>query len=115
MESILTSIKKALGIEAEYTHFDPDIIMHINSAFLTIKQLIHHMDTPFKIEDASAIWDDMPVDIDELENIKSIVFYRVKLAFDPPTSSFLVDSMHRMSTEDEWRANVESERGYLDE
>lgn len=109
MESILTSIKKELGIEAEYTHFDPDIILHINSAFLAIKQLVEGWDTPFKITDDSATWADLPVPIDELANIKSIVFYRVKLAFDPPTSSFLVDSIHRMSSEDEWRLNVESE------
>lgn len=109
MESILLSIKKNLGIEADYTHFDPDIIFHINTAFVTIKQLIEGMDTPFAIADATATWADVPVPIDALENIKSIIFYRVKLAFDPPTSSFLVDSIHRMSSEEEWRANVESE------
>lgn len=108
MDSILTSIKKLLGISEEYTQFDDDIITHINSVFLNLTQLGVGPEEGFFIEDDSASWDDF-VDIESdipLQAIKSYVYLKVKLLFDPPLSSAVIESTNRMISELEWRLNV---------
>lgn len=110
-DSILTSIKKLLGISEDYTQFDDDIIMHINSVFLNLTQLGVGPDEGFLIEDDSASWDDF-VDLESnmpLQAIKSYIFLKVKLLFDPPLSSTVIESMNRMISELEWRLNVAAE------
>lgn len=114
IESILTSIKKLLGIEAEYDHFDPDIIMHINTQFFTLNQLGVGPETPFRISDASATWMDFTTDMDEYEAVKTLIYCNVRLVFDPPSSSSHIDSLHRIASECEWRLNVQAERGLTD-
>lgn len=106
MESILTSIKKLLGIEAEYTQFDADIIMHINTVFLNLTQLGVGPDEGFFIEDDTAIWEDFIGDSSQLQAVKTYVYLKVKLLFDPPLSSSVTESMNRMIAELEWRLNV---------
>lgn len=106
MESILTSIKKLLGIAEEYTQFDDDIIMHINSVFLNLTQLGVGPSEGFLIEDDTATWDDFIGDSNRLQAVKSYVYLKVKLLFDPPLSSSVTESMNRMISELEWRLNV---------
>lgn len=108
MESILTSIKKLLGVSADYHQFDDDIIMHINTVFLNLTQLGIGPETGFSIEDDSACWEDF-VDVEnnsQLHAIKSYMYLKVKLLFDPPLSSSVIESMNRMIAELEWRLNV---------
>lgn len=106
MESILTSIKKLLGIEEEYTQFDNDIIMHINSVFLNLTQLGVGPAEGFLIEDDTATWEDFIGDSNRLQAVKSYMYLKVKLLFDPPLSSSVIESMNRMIAELEWRLNV---------
>ena len=106
MDSILDSIKKLLGITEEYKHFDPDIIMHINSAFFTLNQLGVGPDEPFKIEDNSDTWDDF-VSGQNIEAIKSYIGLKVRTLFDPPTNSALLSAMNEQIKEFEWRLNVQ--------
>lgn len=106
MESILTSIKKLLGIDEIYTQFDSDIIMHINSVFLNLTQLGVGPSEGFLIEDDTATWDDFIGDSNQLQAVKSYVYLKVKLLFDPPLSSSVTESMNRMISELEWRLNV---------
>lgn len=106
MESILTSIKKLLGITEEYTQFDDDIIMHINSVFLNLSQLGVGPEEGFTIEDDYATWEDYIGDDMNLQAVKSYIYLKVKLLFDPPLSSAVIESTNRMIAELEWRLNV---------
>lgn len=111
MDSILTSIKKMLGIAEDYTHFDVDLIMHINSVLMILTQLGVGPTGGFLIEDKYSMWMDFvpeetPV---KIEAIKSYVYMKVKLLFDPPLSSSVIESMNRLTNEFEWRINVTAE------
>lgn len=109
MESILTSIKKLLGIAEEYEHFDPDIIMHINSVFMILTQLGVGPPNGFRIESETDTWFDFLGDSTDYEAVKSYMHLKVKLLFDPPTSGAVTESMNRMISEFEWRLNVAAE------
>ena len=109
MESILTSIKKLLGITEEYNQFDPDIIMHINSVFMILTQLGIGPTEGFSIEDDTSIWSDFIKDANKIEAVKSYIYLKVKLLFDPPLSSAVIDSTNRLINELEWRLNVAAE------
>lgn len=112
MDSILTSVKKQLGIEEDYTHFDPDIIEHINSVFMTLKQLGVGPDKAFRISDASAKWSDFIPEDSDLEAVKTYMGLKVGMIFDPPTSGILTESKNKLISEFEWRLNVEAETSY---
>lgn len=109
MESILTSIKKLLGITDEYEHFDQDLIMHINSVFSILTQLGVGPVEGFSIKDESAVWSDFITPNANLEAVKSYMYLKVKLLFDPPLSSAVIESTNRMISELEWRINVIAE------
>jgi hypothetical protein len=110
MDSILTSIKKLLGIEEEYDHFDPDIIMHINSVFTILTQLGVGPAEGFRIEDDTSTWTDFVSDTIQIEAVKSYIYLRVRLLFDSSTlSSTVIDSMNRTINELEWRLNISAE------
>lgn len=108
-ESILTSIKKLLGIPEDYEHYDADIIMHINSVFMILNQLGVGPSNGFSITDKTAVWGDFISDNDNLEAVKSYVYMKVRLLFDPPLSSAVMECMNRMIGELEWRLNSEAE------
>ena len=110
MESILTSIKKLLGITEDYEHFDADIIMHINSVFMILNQLGVGPEKGFSISDETATWNDYLLDGSNLEAVKSYIHLKVKLLFDPPLSSSVMESMQHMISELEWRLNVQAEQ-----
>lgn len=105
MESILTSIKKLLGPDEAYDHFDPDLIIHINSVLMVLTQLGVGPAEGFSISDKSAVWTDF-VPEKNVEAVKSYVYLKVRLIFDPPQSSALIASIEKQITELEWRINV---------
>ena len=108
-ESILTSIKKLLGITEEYTHFDADIIMDINSVFMVLMQLGVGPEDGFSISDDSAVWSDFLSDATWFEAVKSYVHLKVKLIFDPPQSGTLLNAMEKQVGEFEWRCMEEAD------
>lgn len=108
MESILTSIKKLLGISKDCKHFDQDLIMHINSVLLILTQIGIGPSEGFYIVDDNETWDDFLSDSTQCELVKSYVFLKVKLLFDPPLSSAAIESTNRMIAEFEWRLYVAS-------
>lgn len=110
MESILTSIKKLLGITEEYKQFDADIIMHINSVFADLAQMGVGPSNGFAIWDDSAIWDDFISDDLLLQSVKSYMNLRVKILFDPNSiGSSTLASYERQIAQWEWRLNVAAE------
>ena len=106
MESILNSIKKLLGIAEDYDHFDSDIIMHINSVFATLTQLGVGPEDGFSINDESAKWEDFLPEERMLHSVKSYMFMKVKLMFDPPLSSAVIECTKEQIKELEWRLQV---------
>jgi hypothetical protein len=107
--SILNSTKKILGIAQDYTAFDLDIITHINTAFSTLTQLGVGPTIGFMIEDATTEWADFIGTDDQLNSVKSYVFLRVRLLFDPPSTSFLINAYQDQIRELEWRLNTHRE------
>lgn len=115
MDSILTSIKKLLGLTEEYKNFDADIIMHINTVFMTLKQIGVGPIEGFAIEDDLATWNDFIDPVAEpdkaplLSTVKSYMYLKVRLLFDPPLSSAVKDANEKAIAELEWRLNFEVE------
>lgn len=107
-ESILISIKKLLGIAEEDTSFDTDVIMHINS-ILSICTQLGVGEKNFKIEDETSKWEDFIDTYTQMDVVRSYIYIRVRLLFDPPTNSFLVDSLKKQADEFEWRLTVMSD------
>lgn len=105
MESILDSIKKLLG-PSGIDHFDTDIIMHINTAFMVLNQLGVGPSEGFSIKDNTAKWSDFLSDETKLEAVKTYIYLKVRLVFDPPNSSSVIESINRQIAEYEWRLNV---------
>lgn len=105
-ESILDSTKKALNITASDTSFDADIIMHINSVFSTLEQLGVGPVGGFAITDNTAVWSDFIGTDKRLNQVKTYMYLRVRLIFDPPQSSYAVTAMQDQIKEHEWRLNV---------
>lgn len=108
-ESILTSIKKMLGITEDYEHFDADIIIHINSVLMILTQLGVGPPEGFTIKDKTTSWEEFISANQNLESIKTYVYLKVRLMFDSPLNSAVIESMNRMINEMEWRINVAAE------
>ena len=109
MESILTSIKKLLGIAEDYDHFDQDIVMHINTVFTILTQLGVGPATGFSIADKSTMWNEFISNKLYFEPVKTYVYLKVKLLFDPPQSSIVLEATNRMISELEFRLNAAAE------
>lgn len=114
-DSILTSVKKMLGITEEYEHFDADLLMHINSVFSILHQLGVGPADGFMIEDKSSIWSDFISDESKYTLAKSYMFLKVKLLFDPPLSSAVLECYKTQISEYEWRLNITAEDGIKNE
>lgn len=106
-QSILSTIKKMLGIAEDYDAFDTDVIVNINSVLMILNQLGVGPEKPFIIYGPNEKWSDF-VDKD-VELVKSYIYLKVRLMFDPPSNSFLVSSMEKQISEYEWRLNVQVE------
>lgn len=113
-DSILDSIKKLLGIASDYTNFDTDIIIYINSAFMVLNQLGVGPEEGFKITGKDELWSNYITDNDNLEAVKSYIHLKVKVAFDPPLNSTVMEAHKQLISEYEWRLNVQSEGGKTD-
>ena len=112
-ESILTSVKKLLGIAEEYEHFDPDIIMHINTVLTRLYQV--GVGVPnFYIVDKTATWDQFLVDEAKYQQAKTYVYIRVRLLFDPPTSGQAVEALKETMRELEWLLYVDADNALDD-
>lgn len=109
MESILTSIKKLLGIEDDYTAFDTDIIININSVFMTLNQLGVGPKSGFSISGKETSWSAYLGDSKLVEGVKMYVYLKVRLAFDPPNHAFVIESINKQIAELEWRLTVQAE------
>lgn len=123
-DSILTSVKKVLGIPSYYDHFDRDILLHLNTVMSILNQLGVGSEEGFIVEDDSTTWSDLfdgDIDTNKMMYVKSYVCLRVRLLFDPPTSSGAIDAMERQMRELEWRITVtrdprdNSEEGTVDD
>lgn len=108
-ESILDSIKKVLGVDPDFTNFDLDITMFINAAFGSLQQIGVGPDTGFFIEDNTALWSSYTSRTDLLGMVKTYVSMKVRLVFDPPATSFVLESFNAMILQLEWRINVMAE------
>lgn len=110
IDSILTSIKKNLGVDEGYTAFDHDITLYINSAFTTLAQLGVGPEGGFVIQDASKKWSDyIPADNLMYESVKNFITISVKLILDPPPTSFAIASLERQRDEIGWRLKTQAE------
>lgn len=107
--SILISIKKLLGIEPDDTNFDLEIIMHINSALMILNQIGVNEDCILITSDKNE-WDEILGDNTNLESVKIYIYLKVRLIFDPPTSSSVLDSIERQINQLEWRLNAQVEK-----
>lgn len=107
-ESILDTIKKMLGLDAEYEAFDVDIISDINAVLMTLEQL-GVCKSGFLVTDRSQLWLDLIGDNPNPIAVKSYIYLKVRLMFDPPTSSFVADSISKQISELEWRLLMQVE------
>jgi hypothetical protein len=101
--SILNSTKEILGLAADYTPFDLAVITHINSAFSTLAQLGVGPEEGYAIEDATAVWADLGLPQNQLSMARTYIFLKVRMLFDVPATSFMIDAMERQISEHEWR------------
>lgn len=107
MDSILNTIKKEyLGIELDYTHFDGNVILLINSELGVLNQRGIGPAKPFKITGVTETWDDFFEDKDYLEMVKEVIGIKVKLGFDPPQNNSYLQTLKERANELEWRLQI---------
>lgn len=109
-ESILTDVKKALGIAPDDPSFDLDVIMHINSVMMILNELGIGPADGFSIEDDTATWSDfLPTTGTQLMAVKSYITLRVRILFDPPSNSFVQTAIEKQIDELTWRLTNHAE------
>lgn len=107
-DSILTTIKKMLGISEADIAFDEDVLVNINSAFMVLHQLGVGPTTVFSIDDATAVWTDfLATEMDMYSALKTYIYLKVRLVFDPPGTSFHLTAIENQLRELEWRLTVQ--------
>lgn len=105
--SILKTIKKMLGISDDDSSFDNDVVTFINTVFMTLNQLgVGPVDT-FHISGETELWTSFLDDFNFLETVKTYIYLKVKLLFDPPASQVASDAMERKATELEYRLLIQ--------
>lgn len=105
MDSVLNSVKAMLGITAEYEAFDTEIIIHINSVLGILGQVCPFVNTGASISDANDTWNSVVTDLSEVTFVRTYVYLKVRLVFDPPTGAVL-DAMKETIRELEWRLSI---------
>lgn len=109
-QSILKSTKKILGLDASYTQFDLDIMTHINSVFSRLTELGIGPAEGFMIEDEFSTWDEFIGETDlVLSQVKSYVYLRVRMLWDPPSTSYHIGAINDEIKQMEWRLNTHRE------
>ena len=114
-ESILNSVKKMSGIAEDYEAFDTDLILYINSVFSILHQMGVGPETTYKIQTAENTWDEFTEDNTEIEMVKPYVYMKVRLMFDPPSNSFVINSFNEMIKEAEYRLFVIADNNRITE
>jgi len=109
MDSILNTVKTALGVEADYNGFDTNILLDINSAIFSLNQLGIGPVNGFVVIGEGETWENLLGNTNQFELVKSYILAKVRLSFDPPSNSFLVDAIQKQITEFEWRLLVQKE------
>ena len=112
--SIFNSVKKVVGLLGDDGSFDEDILLHINSVVSTLRQLGLSIPADFYVEDDVQTWRDLLGEFRDFDLVKSYMAMKVRLMFDPPSSSFGLKSMEEMTKEYEWRINVLTDQPYSD-
>ena len=113
-DSILLSVKKVLGVDADCSDFDTDILIHLNSVLAVVQQLGVGPEDGYFVDGVSQTWDDyLGGSSVHVNMVKSYICAKVRLLFDPPMSSAVADSLNRICNEFEWRANVAAENTLL--
>lgn len=107
--SILKTVKSALGVGTDYAPFDAELIVHINSVFSTLHQLGVGPTSPYMIFGETNQWSEFMLDNDAIQSVKTYVYAKVRLIFDPPTTSFGINAFENMCKELEWRLRVQGE------
>ena len=113
-DSILNNLKKMLGMDAEFKAFDQDLIIHINSVFMTLHQLGVGPKNVFRISGSTETWSSFLADSkseDDLSSVKDYIYLKLRILFDPPSSSYVLSALESQMKELEWRLNVQAERG----
>lgn len=113
-QSIFKSIKSLLGPDADYDVYDQDIIVFINGALATLTQLGIGPSEGFRISGETETWNDLLGDNKDLESVKTYIYMKVRLVFDPPTSSAVLNAYQESCKEFEWRLNVAVDPSRLD-
>ena len=111
-DSIFNSVKKVVGLLGDDSSFDEDILLHINSVVSTLRQLGLSIPADFYVRDDVQTWSDLLGEFRDLDLVKSYMTMKVRLMFDPPSSSFGLKSMEEMVKEYEWRINVLTDQPY---
>lgn len=109
MDSILNTIKKMLGYEPDYDVYDTDLVVHINTVFMELNQLGVGPEECFVIEDDGEEWDEFLDGDTNFEAVKTYIYLKCKLVFDPPTTSFGIDAINKQLDRLEWRLNWQAE------
>lgn len=115
MESILIYIRQMILGNSEETHFDPDLIMHINSTFSTLHQMGVGPEETFSILGDKEVWSDFTGETNDYNEVKTYMYLKVKLVFDPPSSANVLAAMERQKDELEWRLNVTASNNAMEE
>lgn len=110
-ESILQTIKKLLGIDPSIDVFDQDIMIHINTVFMILTQLGVGPKDGFAVHGPEDVWSAFLEDPVKIEQIKTYIYLRVRLLFDPPSTSFVIDAITKNYQEIEWRLNFQEPSG----
>lgn len=106
MESILLTIKKGLGIDAEFDGFDENVKMGINTAFFNLNQLGVGPSSVFSIAGIDEVWEDFLITDTDLEMIKSYILLKTRVFFDPPSTEYMNTAYANQIKEIEWRLMV---------
>lgn len=106
IDSILNSVKKGLGIEENYDVFDDELIMHINTQFSKLWSIGASPAEAFMIIGPQEPWSDFYGDIKQAQMVKTYVILNVRLIFDPPSSSFVLEAFQKQIAELEWRLSI---------
>jgi hypothetical protein len=104
--SILDDTKIAIGMTAEQTEFNADLVLHINSVLADLHQMGIGPDEGYSIVNAADTWDEFIETEKRLNNVKSYIFLRVKMLFDPPSVGYVLTSLEKMIEKAEWRLTV---------
>lgn len=114
-ETILGSVKKICNVVEEDTSFDADLILYTNSALMVIMQEWHGMDHAFRVVDGTETWEDLLGEDEDYEGVKELIGLKVRLMFDPPNNSSVVQAITDQIKDLEWRCYIWKDNDRIDE